>query len=156
MGTVLWIWNKGQAAVVGLAWLPVVCVCVSVKLATHYIISHGTKHSYNEFSEHSSRGNQLYRYEPAEQFLSLESFVSAWLDKENIAWIFLVLWANYVILCTPGLNQLVSRRLSSKRPVSHQGSGACVWFFMLTATNVIRSIHFSETVLEKSILEEKE
>ena len=79
MGTVLLIWNKGQAAVVGLAWLPVVCVCVcvSVKLATHYIISHGTKHSYNEFSEHSSRGNQLYRYEPAEQFLSLESFVSA-------------------------------------------------------------------------------
>ena len=65
-----------------------VCVCVSVKLATHYIISHDTKHSYNEFLEHSSRGNQSYRYEPAEQFRSLESFVSAWLDKENIAWMY--------------------------------------------------------------------
>ena len=135
MGTVLWIWNRGQAAVVGLARLPVVCVCVwslaceqallfgqakrasreraiwaseaslartrafsrdpfyspkqeslltgYVKLATHYNISHDTKHSYNEFLEHSSRGNQWFRYEPAEQFRSLESFASAWLDKEN-------------------------------------------------------------------------
>ena len=60
-----------------------VCVCVCVKLATHYNISHDTKHSYNEFLEHSSRGNQSFRYEPAEQFRSLESFASAWLDKEN-------------------------------------------------------------------------
>ena len=46
MGTVLWIWNKGQAAVVGLAWLPVVCVCVCVceaSNALHYIARYQTQ-----------------------------------------------------------------------------------------------------------------
>ena len=46
MGTVLLIWNKGQAAVVGLAWLPVVCVCVcvcEVSNALHYIARYQTQ-----------------------------------------------------------------------------------------------------------------
>ena len=51
------------------------CVCVcEASNALQYIAQY---HSYNEFLEHFSRENQSFRYEPAEQFRSLESFVSA-------------------------------------------------------------------------------